>query len=82
MNQQINTTSHEIIGTAIRQAFNGEPVADPGAIVTALREVMATGDLHSLGCQAAKALLDYAKSDVQAQREVLRAQINAKGPQA
>jgi hypothetical protein len=70
-------TNTQIIAAALRQALAGEAVSDLETLQAALREVAAGGDLHFIGCEAVKALIDYAHSDLQAQRQVLLAQISA-----
>ena len=70
-------TNTKIIAVALRQALAGEAITDTDTLRGALGEVTAGGDLHHVGCEAVKALLEYVQSDLQAQRQVLLAQINA-----
>ena len=71
-------TNTQIIAVALRQALAGEAITDTEALHSALRESIAGGDMHCLGCEAVKALLEYVQSDIQAKRQVLMAQIAAK----
>jgi hypothetical protein len=70
-------TNTRIIANALRQALAGEAITDVNTLQAALREVATGGDLHFIGCEAVKALIDFAHSDLQAQRQLLLAQISA-----
>lgn len=70
-------TNTKIIGIAFRQALAGESITDTETLGQALRETMGGTDFHFVGLEAVGALLEYVTSDIQAQRQVVRAQINA-----
>lgn len=73
-------TNTQIIGAALRQALAGEAITDTETLLAAIRESAAGGDMHYLGCEAIKALIDYVQSDLQAQRQVLMSQAGARKP--
>lgn len=71
-------TNTQIIALALRQALAGEAITDTETLHAALRETIAsTDDMHYIGCETLKCLLEYVGSDMEARREVLMAQIAA-----
>jgi len=75
-------TNIQIIAAALRQALAGEAITHTETLHAALRESIAGSDMHYIGCEALKCLLEYVQSDIQAQRQVLMAQIAAKRGEA
>ncbi len=71
-------TNTQIITAALRQALAGEAVTDTDPLLSALCESVAGSDMHQIGCEAVKCLLEYVQSDLQAQRQVLLSQIAAR----
>lgn len=71
-------TNTKIIAAALRQALAGEAVTDTETLQAAMRESVAGSDMHQIGCEAVKCLLEYVQSDLQAQRQVLLSQIAAR----
>lgn len=70
-------TNTQIIAAALRQALAGEAITDTETLHQALRELAAGTDFHFVGIEAIKALLEFVQSDLQAQRQMLMAQIKA-----
>ena len=70
-------TNTQIIAAALRQALAGEAITDTETLHQALRELAAGTDFHFVGIEATKALLEFVQSDLQAQRQMLMAQIKA-----
>lgn len=70
-------TNTHIVALALRQALAGEAITDTETLHQALRELAAGTDFHFVGIETIKALLEYVQSDLQAQRQMLMAQLKA-----
>ena len=58
----------------MQQAMRGEPI-DGDVLSPAVNAVLALSDLHVLGCEMVKALIEHHQSDIKTQRALLLVQM-------
>jgi len=66
--------ARETIVACMQQAMRGEPI-DSDVLAPAMTAIAASPDLHQLGCEMVKALIEHHQSDIKTQRALLLVQM-------